>query len=1083
MAKLADQEWIRVQKKTFTKWVNSHLSKRKLQIEELDKDFEDGLKLIALLEIIGDEKLSRYNKNPRLRIQKIENVKVALNFIESRGVKLASIGAEDIVDGNLKLILGAIWTVILRFAIADISIEQLTAKEALLLWCQRKTEGYRDVEVKNFTWSWQDGLAFNALIHRHRPDLLNYDSLQKENKGDNLNQAFDIAEKELGIAKLLDAEDMVDIKPDERSVMTYLSEYFKVFSKGQKAEVAGRRIGKLAQLTQQNDELKESYVTKASGLKDWIVAKTEEMNEREFPNSLEGMQKKMDEFNEYRTDEKPPKTAEKLELEALMNSIKIKLASNNRPTYVPPEGLSVEELNQLWEDLNKAEVARLEALQNELGRQKQLRKLVAQFWKKVQRLENWAGEKEAYLQQEEHIETLAMAQLQLKMLDNYRNEYEQSKTSLAECLDLGQKIIDLDYAEKEDVGNKMEELQNRWETIVGLEKTKQKILEAEQAKQQKMEDLRLLFSKKAQDYNRWHKNQVEIANDLLFGEDLPSVEEFAEKLTSDEQGITEGSTEKRDELVAIDDELRGLGSKDNKYSVLTIKDIHTKHDQLIALLAQRRQAYDKELAKQKAMEEKRLEFAALVDTFIELLDTLKSKISSITGDPQECINETNTVYDNASEVNAQLARLKEVDDEQHAMQIRDNKHAKMSYESCVKKADKLDKWVSNFLSALQEEIDFTIRKNAQDKEWAEKDRIENMRLDYATRARELRLWIDSSEDIITEPLFAESVDEVRAAISDTDSVRENMESKQEELNSLDTLHTQLLDLGVTDFLGYPFDTVSQKWQDLIALLDSRDAELKTELDTQSRNEQICRSFATNAESLNSFLTEQHKLASAELSGDLNSQLKDAQEQLHLVEKRASNVTDLKNIQAQIDAQQIHNNPFTSLTLTDVIVFFDQVLDLVSKKANMIENEILIKEGSKVSSSQLNDFKKMFNTFDKDKKGSLYDYEFSAVLNSLGDDLSDQELKDVFQKYDTDKNGTIEFDEFVHFMTVRHEDSDTREQSLESWRIIASGKDYVTQNDMQVAGMDTQTVSYLVQNMPKKDDGFDYEAWVDDVYNR
>merc|ERR550532_2869653 len=102
---------------------------------------------------------------------------------------------------------GMIWTIILRFAIQDISVEEMTAKEGLLLWCQRKTAPYKNVNVQNFHLSWRDGLAFCALIHRHRPDLLDYSKLSKDNPLDNLNLAFDIAEKYLDIPRMLDAED------------------------------------------------------------------------------------------------------------------------------------------------------------------------------------------------------------------------------------------------------------------------------------------------------------------------------------------------------------------------------------------------------------------------------------------------------------------------------------------------------------------------------------------------------------------------------------------------------------------------------------------------------------------------------------------------------------------------------------------------------------------------------------------------------------------------------------------------------------------------------------------------------------
>ncbi|VDO82077.1 unnamed protein product [Heligmosomoides polygyrus] len=187
----------------------------------------DRLKLMLLLEVISGEPLPRPDRG-KMRFHKIANVNKALEYIESKGVKLVSIGAEEIVDGNVKMTLGLIWTIILRFAIQDINVEELSARDGLLLWCQRKTAPYNNVNVQNFHTSWKDGLAFCALIHRHRPDLIDYHQLHKGDPLHNLNLAFEVAEKHLDIPRMLDAEDTAR-HPDEKSIMTYVSCFYHAF--------------------------------------------------------------------------------------------------------------------------------------------------------------------------------------------------------------------------------------------------------------------------------------------------------------------------------------------------------------------------------------------------------------------------------------------------------------------------------------------------------------------------------------------------------------------------------------------------------------------------------------------------------------------------------------------------------------------------------------------------------------------------------------------------------------------------------------------------------------------------------------
>ncbi|VDP16048.1 unnamed protein product [Soboliphyme baturini] len=120
--KQLQDERVSIQKKTFTKWCNSFLNRARLEIADLFIDLCDGILLMKLLEIISGDKLGKANRG-RMRVHKIENLNRVLDYLKRKRIQLENIGAEDILDANPRLILGLIWTIILRFQIEDIEIE------------------------------------------------------------------------------------------------------------------------------------------------------------------------------------------------------------------------------------------------------------------------------------------------------------------------------------------------------------------------------------------------------------------------------------------------------------------------------------------------------------------------------------------------------------------------------------------------------------------------------------------------------------------------------------------------------------------------------------------------------------------------------------------------------------------------------------------------------------------------------------------------------------------------------------------------------------------------------------------------
>ncbi|KAJ1334567.1 hypothetical protein BSLG_007722 [Batrachochytrium salamandrivorans] len=331
-ARVMDRDWESIQKKTFTNWINSQLKKQEIPpIVSLDTDLSSGETLIQLLEIIGDESLGKYTKAPRLRLQKIENMNKALDFIKKRGVTLTNIGSEDIVDSNSKLILGLIWTIILRFSISQISEEGLTAKEANI----------------------------GCFLDK---DLLNYWALDKKQKSANTQLAFDIAERHLGIPKLFAVEDIVDvIKPDERSVMTYVAQYFHAFSALDKFGVAGRRVGQLGQVLQQAWEMQNEYERRVSELLALVSGIQTTWGGANF-SGYPDARRQLNEFETYKGTTKRGWITERRDLDGLLGNIQTKLKTYNLKPYTPPAGFTLSDIDRHWKELVTAEATRKRAI-------------------------------------------------------------------------------------------------------------------------------------------------------------------------------------------------------------------------------------------------------------------------------------------------------------------------------------------------------------------------------------------------------------------------------------------------------------------------------------------------------------------------------------------------------------------------------------------------------------------------------------------------------------------------------------------------------------------------------------------------
>lgn len=223
-----------------------------LRIDDLFYDLRDGTKLIALLEILSGDKLPVEKGRNMKRPHFLSNADTALQFLASKKIKLVNINAADLVDGRPAVVLGLIWTIILYFQIEENSrifnyltpdsssmesvpstakraqksaAEKQGPKKSLLQWVTKAIPRDLGIEVRDFDVSWRDGMAFMGLINAIDDNLIDIDQYRNTTNKTRLTTSFNVAESELGIAKLIDPEDVDVPKPDSKSIMTYVAQF------------------------------------------------------------------------------------------------------------------------------------------------------------------------------------------------------------------------------------------------------------------------------------------------------------------------------------------------------------------------------------------------------------------------------------------------------------------------------------------------------------------------------------------------------------------------------------------------------------------------------------------------------------------------------------------------------------------------------------------------------------------------------------------------------------------------------------------------------------------------------------------
>jgi len=607
---------------------------------------------------------------------------------------------EDIHEG--KNVLGFLWIIILRFAINDVSEEELTAKEGLLLWCKKTLAPYKNIQMNNFTNSWQDGLAFNGLIHRFHPDWLDYDSLKKDNAIANLNQAFALAEERLGIPKLMDAEDLV-VYADEKSIMTYVSFYWKAFAASSKSTQAGRRIAKALSRKQGFDAVRDAYTKRASELSAWVKERTDAFSKQDFSTDYAETLDHLQKFNSYRVDAKPPKASEKTQLEILFHNFQTQLANAGVKPFVAPEGLAPQDLKSLWELLDQTESAYEKALRAALLRNKNLDALVKRFRQRESFLTSWAAEKTSALEDGNLGDSLYAVQGLIKKHEALVDEIQANDTRFESIDNIAKQIAALDASHP--VLADLPAVLAKKDSVRAAADSKNTQLQAQLAVMQQRENTFYELAKRAERLNLWTEDAVDTLTNPILAESTADVE----KLRADLATFKTEFDGKNGELATFISENQALDIT-NPHSRYSTEQLSASFQKVQEEYNTRTSALDQEHSQQSKLDVLRKAFAAKADELAAFSSKIAENLKTIEGTQEEQLVKLEAARVEKEGSASLLDAAQAAHQDTTAAGISENPYTKYTFEELREEWSLLDQSIVDKRSALEKEI--LLRQNS-----------------------------------------------------------------------------------------------------------------------------------------------------------------------------------------------------------------------------------------------------------------------------------------------------------------------------------------------------------------------------------
>ncbi|GBP20867.1 Plectin [Eumeta japonica] len=483
----------------------------------------------------GEEKASTEDLTRRGDAREVHRSSEHYRHIEMEATHPKKVKISDIVAGNES---------------------NVTAREALLSWARRSTAKYPGVRVTDFTSSWRDGLAFNALIHRNRPDLIDWRNIRSRQVRERLETAFHVVEKEYGVTRLLDPEDVDTHEPDEKSLITYISSLYETFPEPAPVHPL---------FDAESQRRAAAYTEQAAAHRAWLHENCALMQDRAFPSTLIEMKKLLSESTRFRSEEVPARQRDKQKLFHQYRELEKYFETVGECDIEPT--LRPEALEQAWSRLLMAQQERERDLADEIRRLERLQRLAEKLHRDIKQMESSLESVERRIDSEIRRVERGVHPADAKMAaEQIEQDLRAMEHGIQEMFQDSHALREGRYPQANDLHRRVQQLHDRWlaarQAFTGrllprLSSVRMPVQqttvrrETRTVLETRVHDADPRFQM-LHDATRWCKEKLKKLHESEYGSDLPSVQHEIERHQREHKQIDQFDAKVRVERSCID---------------------------------------------------------------------------------------------------------------------------------------------------------------------------------------------------------------------------------------------------------------------------------------------------------------------------------------------------------------------------------------------------------------------------------------------------------------------------------------------------------------------------------------------------